>query len=293
MTIYPEHYHCAIADRTEHLHAKLDGSSVFVVGKTGFYGSWFAEHLRYVGVHTRGGSRSTGLDIEDERTYPPELLDADWVINCAGDSSGAGRLEPHALGPQVLRRAIRPDATLLHFSSGVVARGSQTPYAEAKRISQEALLRMGGRTQIVQPFATVGPGMGLDKPFAVSSFLRAHLAGQSLRVTRRPVVRSFCHITDLLVQCLHVMALGDGQPYEVGSDDAISIEAAARAVSQNVQLSDEQFASNAAQDVFVADLTRTRTLCHSPVDMDSITSIVDIAAHYTEWSTTTTRSPQP
>lgn len=280
---YQESHHASIYWRITDLLPHLDGKLVFVAGNTGFYGSWFMEHLHYLrasGIDVRvfGSSLSQGFDVTDCCTYPPELRCADYVINCAGDSVYAR--DEHTVGSERLRKNIKPTAVLLHFSSGCVSAGSTSEYARCKALVEGTLWDLPGATKIVRPFASVGPGMGLEKPFAVSAFIRAHLAGEPLLVTSQPCIRSFCHITDLVVQCLHVMVHGDAIPYEVGSDDAISVERAARAISDRVVVTDRPFRSNAAQPHYVADLTRVRMQFNLDVDLDSISAIMDTVRYY-------------
>lgn len=287
MSKYPLAHHENIYWRTTDLHDRLSGAKIFVVGHTGFYGSWFVDHFRFLSEHKGlkltlgGGSRSTGMNIVDVSSYPRLLREADIVINCGGDST-VGSIEVHGLGPLHLRKLMNSNAVLLQFSSGAVGRGTieKSVYALAKELSEQGLLEQDPPTKIVRPFATVGPGMGLDKSFAISAFIRAHLAGQPLRVTSRPCARSFCHITDLLVQCLHVLMDGDDQPYEVGSDNLISMRAAACAISDNILITNEEFPSNAGVDEYAADLTRVRQAFNLDVDRDSISAIMDSVRYY-------------
>ncbi len=265
MTRYPVHYHHQIWEQTADLMPRLDGKRVFVVGNSGFFGSWFEDYLRYarkwrgIIVRADGGSRATGLDVLRVTTYPESLRYADYMVNCAGDSAG-GDLGVHMEGPSRLR--LFGGTNLLQMSSGAARppKESETAfcYGTAKWAGDMSLTGGGCRSQIVRPFAVVGPGMPLDKSFAISSFIRKALAGEALEVSTPPVTRSFCHITDLVAQSLCVMLAGDGQPYEVGSDDAVTLDVAARAVSSNVVLTESQFASNAASSVYVPDLARLR-----------------------------------
>lgn len=281
MSLYPERYHARILERIEPLLPDLRATNVTVLGHTGFYGSWFCDFFSYARAQWQGPasvwchSRSTGVDINDRRTYPADLWLSHYVINCAGYSSGS-EAGTHEVGPKILRDALYPDTTLLQFSSG--AAGNDTLYGYAKGKAEKLLA--GTQTQIVRPFATVGPGMGLDKQFAVSAFIRAALAGKPLQLVDRPVTRSFVHVSDLIVQCLYVMVRGDRRPYEVGSSDGVSLERVAREISRDVQVTDVRLPSNARADHYVADLTRLRKICQNPLDFQSIPAILDTLDFY-------------
>lgn len=250
-----------IARRTEPLHASFVGKRVFVAGQ-GFYGKWMAayfEHLVANGVDVKvtSASRKTGFHIEDLVSYPTEAFISDYVINCAGQSSGGNPREllfSHGVGAIQLFHNMKIGATGLQFSSAAV--NGDTPYGRAKRIAEEGIAILDCDVKIVRAFATVGPYMGLQHSFAASTFIRRALAGEILEVDSRPIYRSFAHITDLMVQCLWVMVRGDKEPYDVGGEDALTIAEAARALSPHVQVVDRDFASNASQSRYVPDLRR-------------------------------------
>ncbi|MDC6625437.1 hypothetical protein OEZ82_25750, partial [Leclercia adecarboxylata] len=121
----------------------------------------------------------------------------------------------------------------------------------------------------------VGPGMNLDAAFAVSAFIRRAMVGLPLEVSTTPITRSFCHINDMIVQCLHVMAHGLGEPYEVGSDDPFLIGEAALLISDDVVLVGRSFQTNAGQSRYIANLTKLRDRFNISLDFDSKTSILD------------------
>lgn len=285
---YPSSYLDSIYWRSTDIHGHLAGKSVFVAGYRGFYGSWayaFFTYLRDergIDVRISGASRREGFNIIQTRTYPDTLKSADYVINCAGATEGLSEVELkiiHGAAPGWLRLHMAEDATLLHFSSGA-AGNPCTPYARAKWDGEQSLGHYNGTVQIIRPFATVGPGMGVDKKSAISTFIAAKLAGHPLEIPPRPVVRSFVHIADLMVQALHVMVHGDGKPYEVGSDDPLEITDAAYLISDDVRESDREFPSNAGVDEYVADLTRVRGQFNLSLDWDSRRAVLDAARYY-------------
>lgn len=259
----------------------LAGKRVFVAGSAGFFGRWFVAalndlKLRGVAVEFVGGSRAGGWDLNNPRTYSAFQLEADYVINCAGWAIGGSKedlLLQHVIGPVNLCNHLHDGATMLQFSSGA-ARSPKTQYARVKLGAEQQLQIMGRPLQIVRPFAVIGPGMPLGTPFAIPTFIQRRLAGQSLEV-RPGLTRSFCHIADLIVQCFHVMLAGDGQPYEVGSDDPITVEAAARLISDDVRLVDHEFVTNAGMDTYVADLSRVKSQFNLSLDWTSEQAVVE------------------
>jgi len=226
-----EHYIKNILTRCATVLSKMKGKRVFVAGGTGFYGSWLVAVFEAAGIEVQWGARSNGWDILDPSTYTEFQRNADFVINAAGKSDLAwGQCAVMSFGPMRLFDAMEYGfGTMLQISSGAASNG-KTLYAAAKRVAEIALT---GRAKIIRPFATVGPGMGLDRSFAISTFIRQAREGKPLTVAPC-IVRSFCHIEDMIVQILHVLVAGDFQPYDVGSDDAITMDEAARVISPNV-----------------------------------------------------------
>lgn len=268
---------------------QLAGRRVFVGGSNGFYGAAFMAFFRHLRetqglvFDYSGGSRRNGWDITQPTTYPSELLTADYVINCAGcygpDMSEMDLIMNHVGGPVSLRAHMRADATLLQFSSGS-AKEAKTPMGAAKAASEYHLYQTTLPLQVVRPYATVGPGMGIDKHFAVSAWIKARLEGRPAEVTSTLTIRSFAHIVDLVIQSLHVMVAGDGEPYEVGSDDWLMLEEAAALICDEVVTVDKTFSSLAGEDTYVADLTRVKQHFNLDLAYDSRAAILDTVRYW-------------
>lgn len=258
-----------IISRCETVLSRMEGKRVFVAGGSGFYGSWLVNVLEEAGIDVEWGARSNGWDILDPATFTDFQMNADYVVNAAGKSDGV--LDDYrvmSVGPANIFWAMER-GTMLQISSGS-APHCRTDYAAAKNRAEISLL---GQVKIIRPYATVGPGMGLDRTFAISTFIRQALAGEPLSVAPG-ITRSFCHITDMIVQMLHVLVAGDYLPYEAGSDNPITMEEAARVISPNVVLADQDFQSNANCDYYVPNLTRMRTL------LRGVKSDFDLIVHY-------------
>lgn len=268
-----------VALRTTDLWPAFHGKHVFIAGR-GFYGSAFEAyftHLRSRGidVSVTAFSRRDNWHIEDYESYGEANLRADFVINAAGAASGGtihDMRRVHGLGPIYLFDHMVIGGKGLQISTGAI--DSDTPYARAKRLAELGISLLGRDIQIVRPFATVGPGMDLNAHFAISTFIRRELAGQYLEV-RPSCHRSFCHITDLLVQMLYVLVLGDGHSYNVGSDSVISMADAARVISDDVRVVDSTFPSNAGSDWYVGRDLRALDQFNLGLDYTSEEAILD------------------
>lgn len=120
------------------------------------------------------------------------------------------------------------------FSGAPDPTDSQSAYAEGKRAAEMlCALNLSFPTKIARCFAFIGPHLPLDTHFAAGNFLRDALAKTPIIIKGdgRPM-RSYLHAADLIIWLLAILVRGqNGHPYNVGSDQAISIAELARLIA--------------------------------------------------------------
>ena len=107
--------------------------------------------------------------------------------------------------------------------------GEITPYGRAKRASETLCStyarQYGFEALIARLFAFSGPGLPLDRNFAIGNFVGDVLAGRPIRIKGDGTpYRSYLYAADLATWLWVVLAYGKScRPYNIGSGDAITI----------------------------------------------------------------------
>jgi nucleoside-diphosphate-sugar epimerase len=135
------------------------------------------------------------------------------------------------------------------ISHSVYGRGKQA----AERLCLEYAARYSIEIKIARCFTFVGPHLPLDKHFAIGNFIRDGLLGKDIQVNSDGTsYRSYQYVADLVIWLLQIWIRGEsGLPYNVGSDEAISIAELAHTVANSFV---------PARQVHIAELTREGNL---------------------------------
>jgi nucleoside-diphosphate-sugar epimerase len=117
-------------------------------------------------------------------------------------------------------------------------------YAEAKRASEMLCAiygkQRGVHTTIARIFSLLGPYLTLNAHFASGNFIRNAIDGRSVIVNGDGLpCRSYLYASDLVVWLLHLLIRGEsGRPYNVGSEQAVSIRQLAEHVATEIGTGD-------------------------------------------------------
>lgn len=121
---------------------------------------------------------------------------------------------------------------------GPVTTDVYSAYAEGKRsaehLSSLYFKKYGVETFLARCFCFVGPHLPLDTHFAVGNFIRNALRDETIRIGGDGrAMRSYMYVTDLMTWLLKILHCGEPlRPYNVGSEEAVSIKELAETVAK-------------------------------------------------------------
>ncbi len=102
-------------------------------------------------------------------------------------------------------------------------------YPEAKRYSETVCLAYRSLYKlpitIARPFSFIGPYQGLNKPWAINSFLQEALNGQPMRIVGNgKPQRSYLYASDMAAWLLVILTNGQrGDVYNIGASEGVSL----------------------------------------------------------------------
>ena len=114
------------------------------------------------------------------------------------------------------------------------------PYVEGKWIAEQFCAwyvnKYGLDIKIARIYSTVGAYMPLDRHFAIGNFIRDLLKGSDILVKGdgKPY-RSYLYAADMVIWLWTILFKGGNIPYNVGSEEAITIEGLAKLVSKTAK----------------------------------------------------------
>ena len=126
------------------------------------------------------------------------------------------------------------------FTGGPDLMDPISAYGEGKRAGELlcaiAYQEKGIEVAIARCFAFVGPYLPLDAHFAIGNFIRDALGGFPIQIKDGRPFRSYLYASDLVRWLWTILFLGQPcRPYNVGSDQAVSIADLAQQVKSTLQ----------------------------------------------------------
>ena len=114
---------------------------------------------------------------------------------------------------------------------------SNSAYAEGKRIAElycsTYFEKFNVPVKIARCFAFVGPYLPLDTHFAIGNFIKNAIKNEEIIIKGDgSTIRSYMYASDLMVWLWKILLKGEiNQPYNVGSDETVSIKQLAEKIS--------------------------------------------------------------
>lgn len=125
------------------------------------------------------------------------------------------------------------------YKGNVSFTGPRACYDESKRLGETlcATYFRLHRTpvKVIRPFNVYGPGQRLDDGRIIPDLVRSALAGGPLVLySDGRATRSFCYVSDFAEACLTLLMMpeADGEAFNVGNAEEVSISDAARAMAE-------------------------------------------------------------
>lgn len=166
------------------------------------------------------------------------------------------------------------------YNGAPITTDPQAMYGEGKRMS-ELLCSIYNRhanipIKIARCYTFVGPFLPLDAHFAVGNFIKNLIEGKEIVVEGDGTpIRSYMYISDLIVWLWNILFKGENNsPYNVGSDQSVSIGQLAGLISQGeVSINIKKTASSSLPLRYVPCIKRARSTLKLDIYTDLRTSL--------------------
>lgn len=169
--------------------------------------------------------------------------------------------------------------------------GPRACYDESKRLGETlcmAYYRLYGTpVKICRLFNIYGPRMALDDGRLIADLMKAAVHGLPLTLySDGRATRSFCYVSDVLCQLVHLLLLGpEGQVFNVGSDQEVTVKEVAELASHLLSGGAAvEFARHQDRDYITdnplrrrPDLSRVRSLASFPPPLDLMSGLTRTA----------------
>jgi nucleoside-diphosphate-sugar epimerase len=255
-----------VCDATKELWNLFRNQQLFITGGTGFIGRWLLESFLHANQHFALNAHAAVLTRHPAtfREACPDISNHPAITLLYGDVRDFDF--PHGDFAFVIHAATEGPKRTLEFaashgarkflliSSGAVYGAQpdhlshlpetydglpQTEYGRGKHIAEAECAAYSSQTLqclIARPFTFVGPHLPLDQGFAIGNFLHDALAEQPIVIRGDPgTTRSYLYAADLAVWLWTILARGTPlRPYNVGSDQAVTMMALAEEVASVV-----------------------------------------------------------
>jgi UDP-glucuronate decarboxylase len=213
--------------RSRSPHIAKDEAITLIEGDVASFAFPDEAFTHVVHVATDSGGQQAGVE---PATLARSIVNGTQRVVALAQATGARRFFYTSSGAVYGR-----STTLLHtpesFAEGNRIVLPQHSYEAAKRESEEVVFQCAAIGPVVaRCFAFVGPHLPLDQHFAIGNFIGAAIAGRPLHIKGDGTPRrSWMYMADLAVWLWTMLARGEaGRAYNVGSDDGMTIAAAAQ-----------------------------------------------------------------
>lgn len=113
-----------------------------------------------------------------------------------------------------------------------IVRPNANPYHNAKILSERKIVSSNINYSIARCFAFIGPYLPLKKNFATGNFINNLLKNEDILINSDgKAIRSFLHMTDLMIYLFKLLCIKENTILNIGSDETVTISELAYLIS--------------------------------------------------------------